>query len=107
MNDKKNSLDQSFSSKISALSSDYLYLTFYRRSYAARHKRLIKEEYANHKSEKLRPIDLLALRPKTYKYQVLSQIPSQAPHTEIDEFGLHKHVVCAYHIVYTCILAEV
>ena len=63
------------------------------RYYAARHKRRLKEEYADHHNEKLRPIDLIALRPKAFKYQVLSQIPSQAPYTEMDEYGLFKNVV--------------
>lgn len=63
------------------------------RYYAARHKRRLKDEYADHHNEKLRPIDLIALRPKSFKYQVLSQIPSAAPYTEMDEYGLYKNVV--------------
>ena len=71
------------------------FLLFFKflRYYAARHKRRLKEEYADHHNEKLRPIDLIALRPKAFKYQVLSQIPSQAPYTEMDEYGLFKNVV--------------
>ena len=73
--------------------SAIFYFFFTLRYYAARHKRRLKEEYADHHNEKLRPIDLIALRPKAFKYQVLSQIPSQAPYTEMDEYGLFKNVV--------------